>query len=189
MSELAPPASLDDYRVWLNEPEKTGAHKHLFSVRAYYSMLPIKGKVLEFGGYVGAVARHYAKQGCEVTSIEGAEEFCDEFEKNTAGLGIKLIRSLIEDFQPTEQYDTVVCTEILNHVVDPVAVCRKGGDCLREGGQMCVTVPHRPVRVERKHITLGELRDIMRQAGFENRDVYVWDNGKNMPQNIVRGVK
>lgn len=189
MSELAPPEAIEDYRLWLNNHAAKGRHKFLFAMRPYYAVLPIKGKVLEFGGYVGAVARHYAKKGCQVTSIEGAKEYCDEFEKNTAGLGIKLIRSLIEDFQPTEEWDTVVCTEILNHVIDPVAVCQKGYDCLGNGGSMVVTVPHRVMRVERNHILLGELRDYLRQVGFTIKEASVWDDGQNTPQNIAIGVK
>jgi 2-polyprenyl-3-methyl-5-hydroxy-6-metoxy-1,4-benzoquinol methylase len=50
--------------------------------------------------------------------------------------------SLLEDFTPTERFDTIVMLNILEHIVDPVAALRKASSMLAPGGILIVHVPN-----------------------------------------------
>lgn len=65
-----------------------------------------------------------------------------------------------------------VCSEVLEHMDDPVAVLKAVAQCLKPGGRLVVTVPGGPMSAfdksigHRGHYTRGRLRGEMTQAGF-----------------------
>lgn len=65
-----------------------------------------------------------------------------------------------------------VCSEVLEHVDDPVAVLKAVLACLKPGGRLVVTVPGGPMSAfdkaigHRGHYTRGRLRGEMTQAGL-----------------------
>jgi len=66
-----------------------------------------------------------------------------------------------------------VCSEVLEHVDDPVALLKSAGQCLKPGGLLAVTVPGGPVSAfdrhlgHQDHFTKARLSGILEQAGFE----------------------
>jgi trans-aconitate methyltransferase len=67
----------------------------------------------------------------------------------------------------------LVCSEVLEHVADPVAVLRNARACLKPGGRLVVTVPGGPMSAfdkaigHRGHYTRARLKDELSQAGFK----------------------
>lgn len=66
----------------------------------------------------------------------------------------------------------VVCSEVLEHVDDPVRVLVNAGTCLKPGGRLVVTVPGGPMSAfdkaigHRGHYTRERLADEIRRAGL-----------------------
>ena len=100
--------------------------------------------------------------------MEGAKAYCDEFQKNAAHLdNVSVIWGLFEDF-PTffDRFDACCCTEVLNQVVDPLAVMEVAWRELRSGGLLFVVVPSKKLRVEKRTFKQGELERLVEEAGF-----------------------
>ena len=47
----------------------------------------------------------------------------------------------ISDFNPERFFDNVICTEVLEHVADPIAVLRKISEVVLPNGRVIITVP------------------------------------------------
>lgn len=66
----------------------------------------------------------------------------------------------------------VVCSEVLEHVDDPVQVLANAARCLKPGGRLVVTVPGGPMSAFDRHIghqghfTRARIRDVLERAGF-----------------------
>ena len=66
-----------------------------------------------------------------------------------------------------------VCSEVLEHLDDPLAALKNVRTCLAPGGRLLVTVPAGPVSAfdrhigHRRHFTPASLRDLLTSAGLE----------------------
>jgi SAM-dependent methyltransferase len=69
-----------------------------------------------------------------------------------------------------------VCSEVMEHVDDPVALMRNARRYLAEGCRVVVTVPGGPMSAfdrhigHRRHFTAGDLARVLREAGLEVQD-------------------
>jgi 2-polyprenyl-3-methyl-5-hydroxy-6-metoxy-1,4-benzoquinol methylase len=67
----------------------------------------------------------------------------------------------------------VVCSEVLEHVGDPVLVLKNAALCLRPGGRLVVTVPGGPMSAfdkhlgHRRHFTKAALTEALTRAGLQ----------------------
>lgn len=80
--------------------------------------------------------------------------------------------------QPYEGWATdAVCSEVLEHVDEPVAFLRKAQPYLAEGARLIVTVPGGPMSAfdrmigHRQHFTRKSIRHVLEQAGFVVEEV------------------
>jgi SAM-dependent methyltransferase len=70
-----------------------------------------------------------------------------------------------------------VCSEVLEHVDDPVAVLRNIRSCLAPGCRLVITVPAGPMSAfdrhigHRRHFSPGLLDQVLRTAGFDVADL------------------
>lgn len=70
-----------------------------------------------------------------------------------------------------------LCSEVLEHVDDPVSLLRTASTCLSSGGRLVVTVPGGPMSAfdrhigHRTHYTVESLRQVMDASGFEPLEV------------------
>lgn len=86
--------------------------------------------------------------------------------------GVTYITSAAEmDGVPPEAFDTVLCSEVLEHVPDPGRVLAAIRRVVRPGGHLLVTVPHLSRLHEEPHdyfrYTGYGLRAVLETAGFE----------------------
>lgn len=84
-----------------------------------------------------------------------------------------------------------VCSEVLEHVDDPVAVLRNARGWLAPGCRVVVTVPGGPMSAfdrhigHRRHFSAHDLRAVLTDAGYHT----VWATGAGFPFfNLYRGV-
>ncbi len=93
-----------------------------------------------------------------IVSVDGSKEL---IERARARLGedtnIKLVTSLIEEFDTPERFDLVLLSFILEHVTDPVQVAARALNFVKPGGAMLVMVPNAQSLHRRVGVALGLL--------------------------------
>lgn len=73
--------------------------------------------------------------------------------------------------------DCAVCSEVLEHVDDPVKALGKIAICMKPGGRLAVTVPGGPMSAfdhhigHHHHFTPDQLRELLEQAGFQVKSI------------------
>ena len=111
------------------------------------SFIVLGGMVLELGCHCGYNCIEWARKGVSCTGIDVSEtliEFAREklsAEPKEVQERVTFIHSFIEDFIPPIQYDTIVLTETLEHVMSPLPVLIKAKECLRPGGLLYISSP------------------------------------------------
>jgi 2-polyprenyl-3-methyl-5-hydroxy-6-metoxy-1,4-benzoquinol methylase len=99
-------------------------------------------RILELGCADGFISKHLAERGCTVTGIEidseaaaQAKEWCEQVlvrDLNQGGWSETLAKT----------YDTVVCGDVLEHLVDPWSTLREILKVLIPGGRVIVCLPN-----------------------------------------------
>jgi SAM-dependent methyltransferase len=74
---------------------------------------------------------------------------------------------LIEDLDITEKFSTVLMLEVLEHVIDPVALLRKAASFLAEDGVMIVHVPNALAINRRLAVLMGSLESCEELSPFD----------------------
>lgn len=74
---------------------------------------------------------------------------------------------LIEDFQSEEKFDTVLLLDILEHVVDPIAVLRKAASFLGKDGVLIAHVPNANAINRRLAVLMGTLTSCHELSPFD----------------------
>ena len=102
----------------------------------------LKGpRVLEMGyvsdAYTRRIVARFGKSYIVDFSAKLLEKAKDRFGKK-----VETFRSLFEDFKPAAGFDTILATNILEHVSDPVKVLRKAKTWLNRNGRIIVIVPN-----------------------------------------------
>ena len=135
-------------------------------------------RVLEVGcGPKGMI--HYITAGQKV----GVDPLIEEYQKvgiledgkvpHVTGIGEKL------DF-PEEDFDIIICFNVLDHSKEPLKVCREMYRVLKKSGKIifhshCITPPIKPIRALLKyvdkphpwHFTPRELKNLFVKVGFK----------------------
>ena len=77
--------------------------------------------VLDMGWGAGIVAKALQAAGRDISVVDGSIIFYSTAD----AIGIKCHHSLFEDFNPTERYDCVIASFILEHIADPVGLLKR----------------------------------------------------------------
>jgi 2-polyprenyl-3-methyl-5-hydroxy-6-metoxy-1,4-benzoquinol methylase len=106
-----------------------------------------RSTILELGAHNGPNLIHYGRLGHFVTGVEISNTLIATFEKfkafETADTQkrINMIQQWIEDFYTKKKYDYVLCTEILEHVADPVKVLKTAHSSIKKSGFVYISSP------------------------------------------------
>jgi len=75
--------------------------------------------------------------------------------------------SLIEDFDPKTTFDTVLFLNVLEHVIDPVAILRKVSTFLSENGVLIIHVPNAEAINRKIAVSMGTLNTLEELSPFD----------------------
>jgi SAM-dependent methyltransferase len=154
------------------------------------------GRALDLGCGSGRMAADMAAVGFDVDGIDVEQRAVAIGQRimSRRGLAVRLYAGDVYDpLQPVAAggYDLVVCTEVLEHVGPWRELLARGGELLRPGGILIVSVPRDPgqfsvldsyaghLRRFRDHELLAELRSgyeqiTVRYLGFPSMRTIVW---------------
>ena len=105
-----------------------------------------KGTILDVGCSQGTVPVLLAKSGSKVTGIDIDQTVIDDAKKivdseNKAKSNIDFICDDFLNYQPTDTYDTILLTEVLEHLYNPEEFIAHAFSLTKTGGRVVVTVP------------------------------------------------
>ena len=114
-------------------------------------------RCLEMGPAEGVMTPFLSGAFPDLTLVEGAEAFCASLQQRFPQA--KVVRSLFEDFQPEQRFDTIVLGHVLEHVENPIDVLRRAGSWLAEDGILCCAVPNARSLHRQAAVILGLLEE------------------------------
>ena len=136
--------------------------------------------ILELGSHNGPNLLHYARLGHTISGVELSDTLSETFamallpEPKEVQQRIKLYRGWIESFVSEERFDEVLCTEILEHVIDPVPILKVARTALKPRGRLYISSPtsHWGNNTHVRGVTVADLRKWLDEAGL--RPIEIW---------------
>jgi len=114
-------------------------------------------RVLEVGCGGGHVLRMFPE--CELTGVDVSGRMLEKARRNLRECRVELHKGELHELDlPHEQYDAVICTEVLEHAVDPEGILDDIQPLLRPGGRAVITFPN-------DHLVNG-LKGLIRTCGL-----------------------
>jgi len=155
---LAREHDIDDYY------ERSGPLIRLFERRRLAHIrrmaAPAPGdRLLEVGCGGGHVLRLFPE--CELTGVDVSGEMLRKARHNLSGLDVRLFKGELHevDLEP-RSFDGIICSEVLEHVIDPEAVLEQMQLLLALDGRAVVTIPN-------DHL-INSLRGCLRRSGLSH---------------------
>ncbi len=114
-------------------------------------------RILEVGCGGGHVLRLFP-QG-DLTGVDVSGEMLRKARRNLEGFNVTLLRGELQELDlPARGFDRVICSEVLEHVVDPDTVLRGIRPLLSPGGRLVVTFPNDQL--------VNHLKGVVRRCGL-----------------------
>lgn len=137
-------------------------------------------RILELGAHNGPNLIYYARKGHEVLGVEISENLISIFNKHKSFEDkdvqnrITMINSWIEDYKPSDKYDYVLCTEILEHVVNPIDILLTAKQALKNDGFIYITSPtiHWGNNTHVRGVGVDELKKWLEEAGLVEKTIF-----------------
>jgi 2-polyprenyl-3-methyl-5-hydroxy-6-metoxy-1,4-benzoquinol methylase len=96
--------------------------------------------LLEMGPAEGVMTELLATTGKSMTLVEGSKRFVDSLQERFPEANV--VHALFEEFQPKEQFDTIVLGHVLEHVQNPVEILSRVRHWLKRDGKVFAAVPN-----------------------------------------------
>lgn len=102
--------------------------------------VPKNSYFLDAGCNAGTVSLELMTLGCFGKGIDIVQELVDNAKKH----GLDAEQGSVEDLSrfKDEMFDVVICTEVLEHLYDPLLAIEEAYRVLKKGGKYIATVPH-----------------------------------------------
>jgi len=158
--------------------------RHQLILDALRTVAPRTGRLLDVGSGQGDFLTMAAGSGV-------ARE-CVGFELSASGVQISRAKLPTAEFLQVDLYapspesakfrgwaDLAVCSDVIEHVDEPVKFLRALGEYLSDGADLVITVPGGPMSKfdhhigHRRHYTSALMRETLEQAGFTPKKVWL----------------
>jgi 2-polyprenyl-3-methyl-5-hydroxy-6-metoxy-1,4-benzoquinol methylase len=126
------------------------------------------------GGHVLRMFKH-----ARLTAFDVSEVFLETARKNLRGYDVSYVKGEIDKLDiPRQSFDRIICTEVLEHTVDPEAVLAAIARMLKSDGVAVITIPNDPLINQIKSIVshtpiLSRMRRRI-EAGGEHFHLHQW---------------
>lgn len=130
----------------------------------------LKGpKVLEMGYGDGAWTKAIIGKFGKSHLVDGSSKLLNQA-KALYREGLFIYHSYFEEFEPPFSFDSILCSYILEHVVDPIAVLRKLKRWINRNGILVVVVPNATSLHRRLSVVMGVQKDV-HELGESDRSI------------------
>jgi 2-polyprenyl-3-methyl-5-hydroxy-6-metoxy-1,4-benzoquinol methylase len=107
--------------------------------------------VCEIGAGGGHVLRMFPD--ARLTAFDVSGVFLETARRNLAGYDARFVKGEIDKLPiPDASYDRIICTEVLEHTVDPEAILATIARLLKPDGVAVITVPNDPLIIRLKRL-------------------------------------
>jgi len=114
-----------------------------FIVDTLKSSLSPSARILDVGCGNGVISRHLGREGFQVLGIDVSEKTIEIARAATSQPNVLFLQKSAEELVASgEQYNAVICSEVLEHLTNPDALLKVLYKILEEGGKLIVTVPN-----------------------------------------------
>jgi 2-polyprenyl-3-methyl-5-hydroxy-6-metoxy-1,4-benzoquinol methylase len=163
---LALEHQIDDYYARAPFPIRFVESRRLAIIREF--MGDVAGlDVAEIGSGGGHVLRMFPE--ARLTAIDVSGVYLDIARRNLAGYDVEFLKGEVDKMDlPAGRFDRVICTEVLEHVVDPDALLGAIERILRPLGVAAITIPNDPLILRMKRIVRRS------PAGWIAGDTFDW---------------
>lgn len=98
-------------------------------------------RILEVGCGGGHVLRLFPHQ--QLTGVDVSQRMLDKARRNLQGYDVRLVQGeLSQCCLPRADFGRIVCTEVLEHTVDPSAILQEIRNLLARNGRVVITFPN-----------------------------------------------
>jgi len=105
--------------------------------------LPAGATILDVGCGNGVISRHLGKFGFNVTGVDVSEKTIEKANALNTLNNVSFIKKSAEELMATgEQYDAIICSEVLEHLDNPESLLKVLNNILSENGKLIITVPN-----------------------------------------------
>lgn len=119
----------------------------------------LRGRGLELGCSDGFMTEMISGLVDRLDVVDGSEKFLSEARKRPLS-NVNWTLSLFEEFRPSERYDCIIASYILEHVQDPVEVLRMCARVLQPGGVVLAVVPNARALSRQLALHMGLIDDL-----------------------------
>jgi 2-polyprenyl-3-methyl-5-hydroxy-6-metoxy-1,4-benzoquinol methylase len=174
--QLAREYSIDDYYTRAPLPIRIIERRRLAIIKAMLGSTTGL-EVAEIGSGGGHVLRMFPT--ARLTAIDVSDVFLDLARKNLAGYDVRFVKGEVDKLDlPAQSFDRIICTEVLEHTVDPEAILAAIAKLLRPGGVAAITVPNDPLILRIKDLVrktpVGRLLRGKVDWGGDEFHLHVW---------------
>jgi len=133
--------------------------------------------MLDVGCGVGEMVKALAPRFKRVVGIDGSPSKIRIAKQKNGRDNVEYILSFFEDYKPTEKFDFITCTNVLEHVEDGVAFLKLLKSWTSKEGKIVVTVPNALGLHKRIGMKMGLIKDYyaLTEADIEKGHVRIYD--------------
>ena len=115
-----------------------------FQIRLGELLRPVVANkaTLDVGCAMGVMTEFLAESASRVDMLDGSETYIEAARHRFTRSNVRFFCSLFEEFEPDGAYDVVVCSHVLEHVIDPVDLLRRMKSWLAPDGVLIACVPN-----------------------------------------------
>jgi len=149
--------TLQETFVWSRSVFHSEYNRYLAQYKVESCLENIKGKsLLDLACGDGMMTEMFAKKMPRVVGVDANGMHLIEARKRLPSA--EFHECLVEDLQLPEKFDTVTMLDLLEHVVDPVALIRKAASFLNDDGVLIIHVPNAYAINRRLAVHMGTLK-------------------------------
>ncbi len=114
-------------------------------------------RILEVGCGGGHVLRMFPQ--CALTGVDVSGEMLARARRNLDGYPVRLLKGEVRELDlPEQSFHRIICTEVLEHVVDPIALLDDIRRLLVPDGRLVVTFPN--------DVLVNRVKSLIRASGL-----------------------
>ena len=114
-------------------------------------------RILEVGCGGGHVLQQFPDS--DLTGVDVSGEMLAKARRNLQGYRIRLIKGELQELDlPDAGFDKIICTEVLEHTVDPEAILARIKRLVHPKGRLVITFPNDPL--------INRLKGLIRSTGL-----------------------